>query len=227
MPNANSEHLVEASSSSSTFDLTFLLAWLFTYACLIAWRYRKKKTLSLPHLLLNAVWATLLSPIVYGLLFFLGFFLLIPLMLLGATVAALLLFGGPFALQYKLRRKATLSIHPSGPLSAGSAVDVSIQFERQDLVGRMVRFTLAENENTTENPSKFRKYEKSESINALGQASCSFVLPSDAGEFERRIWRLFVVVKGFPLAPETLDLPVADRAGHIETAWDAPNKLIH
>jgi hypothetical protein len=123
-----------------------------------------------------------------------------------------------FAIQYKLRRKATLSIHPSGPLSAGSAVDVSIQFERQDLVGRMVRFTLAEDENTTDNPARFRRYEKSESINALGQASCSFVLPSDAGEFERRIWRLFVVVKGFPLAPETLDLPVADSAGHIETA---------
>jgi hypothetical protein len=218
MPNANSERLLEVNSSTSSIDLSFILAWLFTYACFIAWRYRQKKALNLSHLLLNAVWATLLSPIVYALLFFLGFFLVVPLMLLVAIAAAMLLFGGPFALQYKLRRKATLSIHPSGPVSAGSAIDVSIQFERQDLVGRVVRFTLAEDENTTDNPARFRRYEKSESINTFGQASCSFVLPSDAGEFERRIWRLFVVVKGFPLAPETLDLPVADRSGHIEIA---------
>jgi uncharacterized protein (DUF58 family) len=196
----------------------FLFAWLFTYACFIVWRYRQQKPLRLPLLLLNAVWATLLSPIVYVLLLFLGFFLFIPFVFLCMVAVMLLLFGGPIAIQYKLRRGAKLTIHPPGPLAAGANVDVSIQFERQDFIGRVVRFTLSEHENTTDNPAKFRRFEKSETINELRRASCSFVLPIDAGTFECRIWGLSAEVKGFPLAPETLDLPVADESGHIEIA---------
>jgi hypothetical protein len=210
--------LEDSPAFSFFFDGPFILAWLLTYACFIGWRYRQKKQLRAPLLLLNAVWATLLSPFVYVLLFSLGFFLFIPFLFLCAVAIALLIFGGPIAIQHKLRQGATLNIDPHGPLIGGTTIIASIKFERQDFTGREVLFGLYENENTTDNPARFRQFEKHETVNVRREASCSFELPSDAGTFERRIWRLFVKVKGFPLAPETLDLPVADESGYIEEA---------
>jgi hypothetical protein len=209
---------LEGSSPSSFFDWPFAIAWLLTYACFIGWRYRQKKQLRAPQLLLNAVWATLISPFAYVLLFLLGFFLFIPFLLLCAVAIALMIFGGPIAIQHKLRKGATLSINPQGPLVGGTKIVATIKFERQDFIGREVLFGLYENENTTDNPARFRQFEKNETVSVRREASCSFELPADAGTFEQRIWRLYVRIKGFPLAPETLDLPVADESGYIEEA---------